>query len=319
MDLVRNRLVLAALVTALIHAAGVNAADKLRVGKPIPDGFDFAILDVGMAKGFYRDENLDIDEFVLAGGAKLHQAMVAGSLDIGLASGTDFGFIAKGAPEKAVAAMAGDPINMALVVWNSGRIKTVADLKGGKVSVSTVPSLTSWLAQQVSLREGWGVDGVQLVGTGGGAGAAISALSTGNIDAASASYEMGLHLEETGQGRILLSFGSFVSPFLTHVIYATDDLMQRNPDALRRFLRAWFRTVVFMRGHKDETVALTQPIMGVSAAVVAKTYDVEMPIYFTDGHFDRKAVEVVKKSLVDMGQVDKMPDDKDLFTEKFLQ
>ena len=58
--------------------------------------------------------------------------------------------------------------------------------------------------------------------------------------------------------------------------------------------------------------------MGVSKSVVAKTYDVEMPIYFTDGHFDRKAVEVVKKSLIDMGQVDRMPEDKDLFTEKFL-
>jgi hypothetical protein len=58
--------------------------------------------------------------------------------------------------------------------------------------------------------------------------------------------------------------------------------------------------------------------MQVSTAVVAKTYDVEMPIYFTDGHFDRKAVEVVKKSLIDMGQVDTMPEDKDLFTKDYL-
>ncbi len=308
----------AAVLVLLLGASGAAAADRLRVGKPIPDGFDFAILDVGMAQGFYRDADLDIVELVLAGGAKLHQAMVAGSLDIGLASGTDLGFIAKGAPEKGVAAMAGDPINMALVVWNNGKVKSIADLKGGKVSVSSIPSLTSWLAQQVAVREGWGVDGVQLVGTGGGASAAISALETGNIDAASASYEMGLNLEEKGRGHILLSFGSFVKPFLTHVIYATNDLMQKNPDALRRFLKAWFRTVVWMRGHKDETVAIVQPVMQVSSAVVAKTYDVEMPIYFTDGHFDRAAVEVVKKSLIDMGQLDKMPDNKDLFTEAFL-
>jgi NitT/TauT family transport system substrate-binding protein len=95
--------------------------------------------------------------------------------------------------------------------------------------------------------------------------------------------------------------------------------MQRNPNAIRRFLKGWFKTVAFMRDHKNETVALTQPVMQVSTAVVAKTYDVEMPIYFTDGHFDRKAVEIVKKSLIDMGQIDRMPDNKDLFTEKFLE
>src|SRR5271155_4113302 len=164
------RQLLATAIALLLAAASTQAAETLRVGKPIPDGFDFAILDVGMAKGFYREQNLDIQELVLAGGAKVHQAMVAGSLDIGLASGTDFGFIAKGAPEKGVAAMAGDPINMALVVWNNGQIKTVADLKGKRISVSTIPSLTSWLAQQVALHQGWGVGGVQLVGTGGGAG-----------------------------------------------------------------------------------------------------------------------------------------------------
>jgi hypothetical protein len=38
-----------------------------------------------------------------------------------------------------------------------------------------------------------------------------------------------------------------------------------------------------------------------------------------DGHFDRQAVAVVKQSMVDMGQLDKVPDDKDLYTEAFLK
>lgn len=302
----------------LLTVSMATAADTLRVGKPIPDGFDFAILDVGMAKGFYRDQNLDIQEFVLAGGAKLHQAMTANSLDIALGAGPDLGFLVKGAPEKGVAAMAGDPLNMAMLVAVNSKIRTVADLKNKKVSVSTVGSLTAWLAQQVALREGWGANGVQLVGTGGGAAATIATLTTGQVDAASASLEMGLRVEAAGQGKILLSFGNFVHPFLTHIIYATDDLMQRNPDAIRRFLKAWFRTVAYMQQHKDESVTLVAPVMQVSPAIASKVYDAEMPMYFTDGHFDPKAVDVVKQSLIDMGVTDKKPDDKDLYMEKFL-
>jgi hypothetical protein len=41
-------------------------------------------------------------------------------------------------------------------------------------------------------------------------------------------------------------------------------------------------------------------------------------MFSTDGRFDLEAVEVVKKSLIDMGQADKMPPNEQLFTEEFL-
>ena len=44
----------------------------------------------------------------------------------------------------------------------------------------------------------------------------------------------------------------------------------------------------------------------------------EMPMFFTNAHFDRKAVEVVNASLIELGQIDKLPPDKDLITEQFL-
>jgi hypothetical protein len=41
-------------------------------------------------------------------------------------------------------------------------------------------------------------------------------------------------------------------------------------------------------------------------------------MFSTDGRFDLDAVEVVKKSLVDMKQAEKMPANDQLFTEEFL-
>jgi len=41
-------------------------------------------------------------------------------------------------------------------------------------------------------------------------------------------------------------------------------------------------------------------------------------MFFMNGRFDLKAVEVVKNALLELGQVDKFPDNKDLITEEFL-
>src|SRR6185437_4480834 len=125
---------------ALFVAAPACAADHLRVGKPTPEAYDFALVQVGIDAGIFAKHDLDIETISLAGSAKLHQALIAGSIDIAMGAGTDLVFIAKGAPEKAIAAMAGPPNNMAVIVAAHGPVQSVADLKGRKIGVSTVGS-----------------------------------------------------------------------------------------------------------------------------------------------------------------------------------
>ena len=90
----------------------------------------------------------------------LQQALTAGSVDIGLGSGPEMAGIAKGVPVKAVAAMAGPPLLIALMVRPDGTIKTVDDLKGRRVGVTSSNSLTAWLVGQLSLQKGWGREGI---------------------------------------------------------------------------------------------------------------------------------------------------------------
>ena len=82
--------------------------------------------------------------------------MAADSIDIGLGSGSGLAFIVKGSPVKGVAAMAGPPLLFALVVRNDGSIKSVDDLKGRKIGISTVGSITSWIIDEVSRQKGLG-------------------------------------------------------------------------------------------------------------------------------------------------------------------
>ena len=89
----------------------------------------------------------------------------------------------KGSPVKGIAAMADPPLTFALVVRNDNSIKSLDDLKGKKVGVSTVGSVTGWLVGEIARQKGWGYDGMQLTPIGDDA-TRVAALKTKSIDGA---------------------------------------------------------------------------------------------------------------------------------------
>ncbi len=298
---------------------GARAADQLRVAKGASRAFSFMMLDVGMEAGIFKQHGLDIQASSIDGAARLHQAMVANSIDIALGAGTDIAFIAKGSPEKGVGVMATDPLNMALIVSSDGPVKTTADLKAKTIGVTTVGSLTDWFARQINYREGWkGADEAKIAALGSADGTR-AALISGNIDALVGSVEGGYSLEAEKRGKVLFAFGEFVKPFITHAIYATDSLIAKNPDTVRRFLAAWYETVAYAQSHKADAVRITRPLTNLPQDEAEKVYDVEMPMFPTNGHYNPKALAIVVQSLVDTGQMDANTDVKSLVTEAFLK
>src|ERR1700704_262823 len=144
----------------LLLASPSGAAEKLRVGQAVPEAFSFVPLDVGMRQGFFAKNGLEIESIAFTGDARMQQAMASDSLDIALGSGPAMAFIVKGSPIKGVAAMAGPPLLLAIVVRPDGP-KTAADLKGKKIGVATAGSLTYWLVSETSRRQGWGPKGIE--------------------------------------------------------------------------------------------------------------------------------------------------------------
>jgi ABC-type nitrate/sulfonate/bicarbonate transport system substrate-binding protein len=93
-----------ALATFLLGAFGAAAsAETLRVGKAFPSAFGFVSVDVSMQEGIFKIHGLDIEITSLGGAPALIQAITAGSIDIGLESGTDLGTIPKGSRSRASA------------------------------------------------------------------------------------------------------------------------------------------------------------------------------------------------------------------------
>jgi NitT/TauT family transport system substrate-binding protein len=307
-----------ALLTSLVLAVSSAAAEKLRVGKAVPEAFSFVPLDIGIHKGFFQKYGIEAESIAFAGDAKMQQAMASDSIELALGSGPAMAFIVKGAPVKAIAAMAGPPLLLTLVVRrDDDTLKTPADLKGKRVSVSTAGSLTYWLVSETSRQQGWGPSGI-VISPMGATQPQIAALKRKEIDGMVTDISTALTLEREGSMRILMRFGDLVKDFHIHVIFATNRAIAERPDALRGFLKGWFETIAFMRKNKAETVAIAKDVINKDAEITAETYDGLMPMFSDTGHFDQKALSVLAKSYVELKLLDTEPDPKQLYTEALL-
>jgi ABC-type nitrate/sulfonate/bicarbonate transport system substrate-binding protein len=294
-----------------------RANEKLRVAKVVPFAWSFTPLDIGIEAGIFAKHGLDVEASASAGDAKLQQLLTSGSVDIGIGSGPGMAFIVKGVPAKAVAEMYGVPRNMAVMVGYDSPVKAVADLKGKKLGCTTVGSLTEWIGTRINQKENWGSNGVTMVAIGG-MPPARAAIKTNQIDGYIGALETGYSLEEAKEWRVITAATPFVDHFITHVIFATNDVINNKPDQVRAFLQGWFETIAYMKTHKAESVAISAKVINVSEAVASRVYDEQMSAFSTDGTFDPEGVAVLKKSFIDMGLLKEAPDDKDMFTTQFL-
>jgi ABC-type nitrate/sulfonate/bicarbonate transport system substrate-binding protein len=304
------------LTAGVVAAATAACAEtKLRVGKAVPEAFSFVPLDIGIDKGFFKKQGLDIESVAFQGDAKMQQAMAADGIDLALGSGPGLAFIMKGAPVKGVCAMAGPPLLLVLAVRADGP-KTVEGLKGKKIGVSTRGSLTDWLAKETARLHLGGPNGAETVALGA-AKSQIAALERGDIQATVTDIGTALDLEKNGKGRILVRFNE-IKDFHIHAIFASNKAIAAQPEAIKSFIKAWLETIAYMRGHKAETVKIASGIMQKDDAISSRVYDELMPMFSDDCKFHDKAMAVLSKSFVELGILDKEPDPKQLFTEQFL-
>lgn len=284
-----------------------TAATKLSVSK-VANDFALMMGDYGKKLGIFQKHGLDI-EISLITQAKTVQAFVAGSIDISLASGSTIAFAAKGAPFKAVAAIDGPPELLVLVVPVNGVVKTLDDLKGRTAAVTNTGSLTDWAVSQIALMKKWPTTDIKRVSVGD-TPSRVAALKTGAADAAVMDISAAYQLEERGEARILANFGDLIEKFQNQVIYASDAIIKKNPEAVRAFNTAFIETLEYARKHRDETVAFTKQELNVSQSVAEKVYDRLMNDRFfsRDGQIADDVLDAMSTSFVDLKLLDRKVD-----------
>ncbi len=210
MKLAMRSLLLVAMY-AFVVAVGMclsQAADQKRkviiaVGG-VTGQMDKLVYAVALHRGFFKDEGIDVESIDFNSGAKGLEAMIGGSADV---TQGGFGHVselrARGINLVAFAVFNRFP-GFVIVIPKSrvGQIKSVADLKGKTIGVSS-PGSASQIFVALALKSvGTQLDENSYVATGNGAGA-MAALRSGSLDALSNNDPNITALTESGDAVVL--------------------------------------------------------------------------------------------------------------------
>jgi ABC-type nitrate/sulfonate/bicarbonate transport system substrate-binding protein len=102
------------------------------------------------------------------------------------------------------------------------------------------------------------------------------------------------------------------------VIFATNDMAEKRGELVRRFLRGWFKTVRFMKANKDFTIRSAGKTIEIRPSVMSKVYDTQIASFSDDGSWDMAAIDVIRHSLHELGTLNRVPEAKELYTDKFV-
>lgn len=293
-------------------------AQELHVAKSIPHLLSFVPYDVAVEEGYFARQGLKTELSNYAGGGKIQAAMLGGEVDISLSAATDLPAMTKGLPQTGIAESTGAPAEFGVIVPANSPIHDLAGLKGKRIGISTMGSITEWAGRQLARSQGWGPDGVTLVAIGAGPNIEAAALKTHQIDADLGDVALAFQLEDHHEARLLAPVSSFSGPFIMHVIYASNSLLKTRPEDARRFMAGWLQAVAYMNGHKNETVTIAAKVTGLAPDVLARAYDLVMPSMSTDGKFDLTALDHMEQTFLELGLLKTQVDLRQDVTDQYL-
>ncbi|HEY7168631.1 MAG TPA: ABC transporter substrate-binding protein [Candidatus Binatia bacterium] len=203
-----------------------------------------------MAKegGFFDKYGLDVELNYEGASSVIVQAMLANEANFaGLAGPAVVSNVLSG----------GDVIQVAAVVktftipmYSNSTIKEVAQLKGQKVGVSRFNSISHIAALNIFQRAG--VKDVTVIQTGGIPESA-AALMSGNVAAAMVPPPQSLMLREKGFRELVSvrQFREWNIPVVENGIASRRSFADRNPNTVKRFIRAAFEGIKLIYDNKD--------------------------------------------------------------------
>lgn len=230
------RLWLAALLLVL---AGQVRAETLKVAVGQKGFWDTSITAWGDRAGFFKREGLDLELLYTEGGAETQQAVISGSVEIGIGAGTlgVLGAAVRGAPLRAFAAEWHGASDLFWYVRAASPIQSLKDAAGKTAGFSTVGSSSHLVL--LSLLD---AAGVSARGTPtGGAGATLTQVMSGQIEVGWSVVPIGLAEVDAGQIRIVAR-GTDVPALAeqtTRLNIVNANYLAAHRDVVARFARAY--------------------------------------------------------------------------------
>ena len=245
----RALLALASALPLIVSAHAALAQDKLdtfKVAVGAPGNWDTCVTEVGKRAGIFRKHGLEIESLFTNGGGETMQAVISGSIDIGIAAGTaaTLGAFSKGAPVRILAAGTTGTGDLFWYVPASSPLKSFKDLAGKTVGYSTNGASTH--TTLLALIDTFKV-AAKPVATGASAVTMTQAMS-GQIDVGWASPPFGIRQLQEGKIRVIARGSDAPSTrdqtVRVHIVNA--NVLAKRHDAVVRFMDAYRESLDFL-------------------------------------------------------------------------
>ena len=239
-----TRMALAALTIVLAHAAHAQDALKLAVGQR--GNWENAMPELGQKAGIFKKHGLELEILYTQGGGETQQAVISGSVDIGIGVGTGgaMGAFAKGAPIRAFANSMTGAHDLYWYVPANSPIKSMKDAGGRSIAYSTRGSSTNMIV--LGFAKHFGIDAKPVAA--GNPASTFTQTMSGQIDVGWASPPFGVEAIEQDRIRVVAR-GSDVPSFRDQTVrvqIVNAAALEAKKDALARFVQAWRETIDWM-------------------------------------------------------------------------
>jgi NitT/TauT family transport system substrate-binding protein len=262
---------LAGAVGALL-AQAAYAQDTLTLTVGQRGNWATSVAEVGQRAGIFKKHGLTLELLYTQGSGETQQAVIAGSVDIGIAPGTmgAMSAFAKGAPVRIIGAETTGASDLYWYVKSDSPIKTLKDFEGKTVAYSTNGSSThmvvSAFMQELGLK-------LKPIATGGPIPTLTQAMS-GQIDVGWAAPPDGLDQLDRGDIRYIANgndAGIFKDQTVRVNITNLQTLTTRR-DAVERFVLAYRETARWLYSD-DAGLKVYADWLGISLSKARRTRD----------------------------------------------
>jgi NitT/TauT family transport system substrate-binding protein len=217
---------------------------KLAVGQR--GNWDTSVAEIGQRGGIFKKHGLALEILYTQGGGETQQAVISGSVEIGVAAGVmgALGAYAKGAPVRIIGAETTGGADLYWYVKADSPIKTIKDTDGKTIAYSTNGSSTHGIVTAFIKQYGLKA---KPVGTGSPS-STLTQVMSGQVDVGWSAPPFGLDQLDKGQIRIIAT-GNDASVFkgqTVRLLITNAQTLQERKPAIERFMKAYRETVDWM-------------------------------------------------------------------------
>src|SRR6476660_6229050 len=194
-----------ALAALLLFATGTaaSALDKIKLAIGQRGNWDTSVSEIGQLAGIFKKHGLELEIVYTNGAGETQQAVISGSVDIGIAAGVMgvLGAYSKGAPIRVIGAETTGANDLYWYVKADSPIKTLKDTDGKTLAYSTNGSSTDGIVtafmKQYNLK-------AKPVATGSPS-STLTQVMSGQVDVGWSAPPFGLDQIDKGEIRVIAS------------------------------------------------------------------------------------------------------------------